>query len=199
MKALRRAAFTWKFRTHLAKRAFRPVSSRSRFERRGFTAAYIKGDPSNQLRETSLASLLGKLHPRTLRGLLLHSCLSIPFFTPCSPFRSQYLFYLDRSSCSLIPHSDSRYIITGDRSDTSRGGHGERGVRSEFRNAVAAANNVRLNIQASASTSRDSHNSKAIVSRAFLKSVVYLKAALRGIEVEIPNAITSFACIRLGW
>jgi len=81
VKALRRAAFTWKFRTHLAKRAFRPVSSRFRFERRGFTATCIKADPSNQLRETSLASLLGKLHLP-----VPYAAFFIPIFLPlCLP------------------------------------------------------------------------------------------------------------------
>lgn len=44
---------------------------------------------------------------RTLRGVLLHFHLSIPLLssTLCSPFRSQYLFCLDRSTRSLIPHS----------------------------------------------------------------------------------------------
>lgn len=113
-------------------------------ETRACTAAYIKGDPSNQLRETSLASFLGKLHPRTLRrGVLLHSRLSIPFAfltLRSGPFRSRYLFCLDRSPRSLIPHSDSalhcQIVLTPWGKDTEGdGGFGE------FR-SVAATNNV---------------------------------------------------------
>lgn len=140
-------AFTWKFRTHLAKRAFRLVPPRfggggglkgkTRLRDRVY-----KHDPSNQLRETSLASLLRKLLSRTFAAFFFISLLlelpvrplPPPPFPPLrSPFRPQYLFCLDRSTRSLT-HSGSCYTAR-DRPDTL-----ELAGASEFGSRAGAAN-----------------------------------------------------------
>lgn len=68
---------------------------------------------------------------REITPLYLYAAFFILVFLslllPLHPFRSQYLFCLDRSTRSVIPHFDSRYIITGDRSDTSRRDRGAEG------------------------------------------------------------------------
>lgn len=120
MKALRRAAFTWKFRTHLAKRAFRPVSFSFRETR--LHGCVYKGPTlrTNYARPRWLRFSGNYTLVPYAAFFFIPSLYPFTFPTPaCGPFRSQYLFCLDRSS--LIPHSDSRYTVTGDHFDTSRG------------------------------------------------------------------------------
>lgn len=128
--------------------SLRPVSRFGRERRRrGFRTAYINTHgPSNQLRETSLASLLRKLLPRTFAAfffislflLLSHPphLLILSLSSSCSPFRSQYLFCLDRSTQSLT-HSGSRYTAK-DRLDTLT----DAGGVSEFGSSVATTDTM---------------------------------------------------------
>lgn len=92
---------------------------------------------SFSFRETQLHGCVYKVRPfepitRNLVGFASRKIIHLPVpyaaffpsfypFAPCSPFHSQYLFCPDRSTRSLIPHFDSRYTVTGDRSDISWG------------------------------------------------------------------------------
>lgn len=68
-------------------------------ETRPHGVACIKANPSNQLRETSLASLLGKLHPPVVPYAAL---FFIPVFLPlCFPHPRVVLFALNICSVSI--------------------------------------------------------------------------------------------------
>ena len=97
-----RAEFTWKFHTHLAKRAFRLVSFRE--TRLHSYVQYKHTGPSNQLREISLASFLRKLYflapPYAM--VLLH-------FPPSSPLVALFLFASNIRPVTIDQASEALY------------------------------------------------------------------------------------------
>lgn len=74
-----------------------------------------------------------EITPLYLYAAFFFTLVFLSLLLPSHPFRSQYLFCLDRSTRSVIPHFESRYIITGDRSDISRRERGKE-RRGKFRN-----------------------------------------------------------------
>lgn len=126
--------------------SLRPVSRFGRERRRrGFRTAYINTAPRTNYARPRWLRFSGNYSPVPLRrsSSFLSSSFSATRLTfssslssSCSPFRSQYLFCLDRSIQSLT-HSGSRYTAK-DRLDTLT----DAGGVSEFGSSVATTDTM---------------------------------------------------------